>query len=109
MMGHGQKLVIGDAGLPVPEGVPCIDLAVTLGVPGFWEVLDAVLEELMVEHAVIASEASDKVRAQFEERVTAELCSHEALKELSASAVAIVRTGEGTPYTNIVLFAGVSF
>ena len=44
-MGHGDLLVIGDAGLPVPPGVRCIDLAVTRGVPRFFDVLDAVLAE----------------------------------------------------------------
>ena len=41
-MGHGDTLVIGDAGLPVPPGVRCIDLAVSPGVPRFQQVVDAV-------------------------------------------------------------------
>lgn len=28
-MGHGDELVIADAGFPVPAGVACVDLAVT--------------------------------------------------------------------------------
>ena len=50
-LGHGDLMVIGDAGLPVPQGVPCIDLAVTLGVPQMLDVLDAVLSEMCVETA----------------------------------------------------------
>ncbi len=108
-LGHGQKLVIGDAGLPVPPGVPCIDLAVTLGVPDFWAVLDAVLVEMEVERAVIAEEASDEVTAKFKDRLKVGATNHKALKDMSADAVAVVRTGEAVPYTNVVLVAGVSF
>ena len=108
-LGHGQMLVIGDAGLPVPRGVPCIDLAVTLGVPGFWEVFDTVLSEMCVERSVVAEEASADVRAAFDARLAVEATSHEALKAMSAEAVAVVRTGETVPYTNVVLVNGVAF
>lgn len=30
-MGHTDQLVIADCGLPIPEGVKCIDLSYTLG------------------------------------------------------------------------------
>lgn len=108
-LGHGQMLVVGDAGLPVPPGVPCIDLAVSLGVPRFWDVLDAVLTEMEVERAVIASEAGSAVVAAFEARFPVEAVSHEALKKMSEGAVAVVRTGEVVPYTNVVLVSGVPF
>lgn len=108
-LGHGQMLVIGDAGLPVPPGVACIDLAVSLGVPRFWDVLDAVLTEMEVERAVIANEAGPVVVGAFETRLTVEAVSHAALKELSEGAVAVVRTGEVVPYTNVVLVSGVPF
>ncbi|MEM8591842.1 MAG: D-ribose pyranase [Pseudomonadota bacterium] len=108
-LGHGQMLVIGDAGLPVPPGVPCIDLAVRVGVPGFWDVLDTVLTEMEVERAVVAEEASAAVMAQFTERLGVESVTHEALKGMSSEAVAVVRTGEMVPYTNVVLVGGVVF
>ena len=34
---------------------------------------------------------------------------HEELKRLTASARAVVRTGETTPFANVVLVAGVTF
>ena len=55
-LGHGDALVIGDAGLPVPPGTRCIDLAVTRGVPSFEQVLGAVLSEMQVERATCAEE-----------------------------------------------------
>jgi len=38
-----------------------------------------------------------------------ELVSHEELKRLSQKAAAVVRTGEFTPYANVILYSGVVF
>lgn len=107
-LGHGDLLVIGDAGLPVPPGVPCVDLAVTLGVPRFAEVLAAVLSEMQVERAFVAREAGAEVRGWVAELLPSEV-PHEAFKAESARASAMVRTGEATPFANVGLVAGVVF
>ncbi|MGA9409730.1 MAG: D-ribose pyranase [Roseobacter sp.] len=107
-LGHGDLLVIEDAGLPVPPGVRCIDLAVTLGVPRFLEVLDAVTQEMAIESAFRAAKAGD-IGQQIDARVAATQVSHEEFKTRSATARAIVRTGEATPYANVGLVAGVVF
>jgi D-ribose pyranase len=114
-LGHGDMIVIADAGLPVPEGTPCIDLAVTRGVPAFMQVLAAVLSEMQVERIVVARELRARSAATYEEIVaafpalTAQEIAHEELKALTRHARAVVRTGEFTPYANIVLVAGVVF
>ena len=107
--GHGDVIVIADAGLPVPPGVPCIDLAVTLGVPRFVDVLDAVLAEMVVEEVFAAEEATGDMRDILAARGVTSWIPHEAFKARSASARAIVRTGEATPYANIGLVSGVPF
>ncbi|WP_299617816.1 D-ribose pyranase [uncultured Tateyamaria sp.] len=107
-LGHGDVLVIGDAGLPVPAGVPCVDLAVTLGVPAMLDVLEAVLGEMCVEAAFRASEAG-AVGGEIDARVACDLVPHEVFKERSGGAVVVVRTGEGTPYANVGLVSGVVF
>jgi D-ribose pyranase len=114
-LGHGDMLVIGDAGLPIPEGPQRIDLALTANVPRFMEVVEVVLRELQVESAVIAEEMPLRNRA-VERALKGALgatpiaqISHEELKALSAKARAIVRTGEFSPYANVVLRAGVVF
>ena len=94
-MGHNDMLVIGDAGLPIPSGVKRIDLAVKQGVPGFFETLETILLEIKLDKVIIARET-------FE-------VSHEELKKMSADARAVVRTGEFTPYANIILVSGVVF
>lgn len=107
-MGHTDLLVIADVGLPVPPGVPCIDLAVTLGVPRFEQVLTTVLTELEVERAAIASEAGPEVRSWTASLAPTDL-PHDDFKALTREARAIVRTGEATPYANIALWSGVVF
>ncbi|WP_425059481.1 D-ribose pyranase [Sporomusa carbonis] len=114
-MGHGDMLVIADAGLPIPAGVRRIDLALTPGIPGFLPTLEVILSELQVESAIVAGETAE-VSPQIYEGVKAALeyvpvamVSHEEFKALTSQAVAIVRTGECTPYANIILKSGVTF
>ena len=114
-MGHGDTLVIADAGLPIPPGVTCIDLAVSPGVPGVLEVLAAVAGDLVVERFLLADEllARDAmlpiaVRAFFPD-ASEDHAPHDAFKQRSRGAAAIVRTGEFTPYANVLLVAGVPF
>ncbi|MGF6149723.1 D-ribose pyranase [Pseudomonas fluorescens] len=117
-LGHGDMLVIGDAGLPVPPGVELIDLALTQGIPDFVSTLRVVLSEMQVESHVLAEEILLKqpLALQAIDELTANaaigqrrLLSHEEFKVLSRQARAIVRTGECQPYCNIVLIAGVTF
>ena len=117
-LGHGDMVVIGDAGLPVPPGVELIDLALTQGIPDFVSTLNVVLSEMQVERHVLAEEILDKQppALRFLDELNAkgalgqrELLSHEQFKVLSRQARAIVRTGECAPYCNIVLVSGVTF
>ena len=55
-LGHNDTIVVGDAGLPVPPGVPCIDLAVMRGLPRIDLVLEALESEMQVERMVLATE-----------------------------------------------------
>lgn len=114
-MGHGDRLVIGDAGLPIPEGVERIDLAVSAGIPAIADVLKAVAAEMQVERVVLAQETlarSDVIPgwlpAEWAQSL-AEPVSHEEFKRQCATARAVVRTGECTPYANVMLIAGVTF
>ncbi|MBN6772554.1 D-ribose pyranase [Pseudomonas granadensis] len=117
-LGHGDMVVIGDAGLPVPPGVELIDLALTHGVPDFISTLNVVLSEMQVESHAIAKEIFDKQPSALSALETLneegalgrrDLLGHEQFKVLSRQARAIVRTGECQPYCNIVLVAGVTF
>lgn len=114
-MGHFDELVIADAGLPIPAGPERIDLAVTGGVPTFLSVLRAVLGELEVQSAIVAAEMAERSPALYEALHEAlgdypiEAIPHEAFKARTAKARAVVRTGEFTPYANVILVSGVVF
>jgi D-ribose pyranase len=113
-LGHGDMVVIGDAGLPVPPGVPVIDLALTRGVPGFMQTLTTVLAEMQVEGHVLADELAENNPVVAGAIAALDLpgrsaASHAEFKRLCAHARAVVRTGECTPYANIILVAGVVF
>ncbi len=114
-MGHRDMLVIADAGLPIPPGVRRIDLAVTPNLPRFLDVVTAVLGELQVEEAIVASEMAERSPALRESLATTlgavpiHEVLHEQFKQLTARAHAVVRTGEFTPYANVILVAGVVF
>ncbi|MFI6477014.1 RbsD/FucU domain-containing protein [Nonomuraea sp. NPDC050663] len=101
--GHGDLVVVADPGLPVPPGVESVDLVWRRDEPRFLPVLESIREELVVEHAFVAKEAPRDFLPG------AERIPHEELKHLTERALVIVRTGEATPYANVVLRAGVPF
>jgi D-ribose pyranase len=114
-LGHGDGLCIADAGLPVPVGVTRIDLALGPGLPAFLPVLEAILGEMAVESAVIAEELparSPAMHREIERRLgqtPIQAVPHERFKQLTAGCRAVVRTGEFTPYANVILKSGVVF
>ena len=116
-IGHTQTITIGDAGLPIPKGVKRIDLAVTRQIPSFLSVLDAVLAEMKVEKIVLAEEIKEKapeLKEQILNRFQPDgaavvFVKHEQFKKLTEESNVIIRTGETTPYANIILQSGVTF
>ena len=111
-MGHTDQLVIADCGLPIPDGVRCIDLSYTLGKPTFLDIVEAVTTDFQAEKAIVANELSkhnEPVHQELDDKFELTYISHEELKELSKQAKVIIRTGEATPYANIVLQSGVIF
>lgn len=115
--GHTDSVVVADAGLPIPAGVERIDLAYRPGAPAFFDVLDTVLAELVVEGALASedvAERSPEVLAGLRSRlellgVELQLIPHTEFKARTASARAVVRTGEFTAFANVILLAGAAF
>jgi D-ribose pyranase len=114
-LGHTDRLVVSDAGLPVPKGVARIDLAVRPGLPPFLDVLRAALAEMEVESVIIAEELEEvspemhTALMELLEDIPVETMPHEQFKAETVTARAVVRTGEFTPYANVILCAGVVF
>jgi D-ribose pyranase len=115
-MGHTDSIVIADCGLPVPAGVECIDVSLAHGVPDFFAVLDSVLADFQAERAVFATEAlahnaavSTRMTALAAAGVALDQVPHETFKRQCRDAKAVIRTGECTPYANVILYSGVIF
>lgn len=122
-LGHTDTITIGDCGLPIPEQVKRIDLALTLGIPSFIETLSVVLSEQFVEKITIAKELKEKnievykqmmalikaIEKEQENSIEIIEISHKIFKKATEQSKAIVRTGETTPYSNIILHSGVVF
>lgn len=114
-MGHTDTICIADCGLPVPKGVERIDVSLRHGFPGFLDTLEAVAEDMAVEHITLAGEIRE-LNPQILERVQAlfpgvgiTFVPHESFKEKTGACHGVVRTGEATPYANIILHSGVTF
>ena len=114
-MGHMDLLGVGDAGTPVPIGTEKIDLSVHAGLPSFIDVLKEVLKELEVQKIYVAEEIKTQNPDQLEEikkvlpNVEIEFIPHSELKKKLGDSKAFIRTGEETPYSNVILESGVIF
>jgi D-ribose pyranase len=114
-LGHTDTIVICDAGLPIPRGVERIDLAVTRGTVSFMDVLKPVMRETVVEKIILAREIAVKSPEMYKKIVQCagtipiEQVSHEEFKTMTRDTRAVIRTGECTPYANVILRSGVNF
>ncbi|TCZ80834.1 D-ribose pyranase [Paenibacillus albiflavus] len=113
-LGHTDSIVIADCGLPIPRNMERIDLALELGKPSFMDTLKVILSDMKVEAAIIAEEMLDNNPVMYEELRaifgdSLQLVSHSELKQRSSDSHAVIRTGEATPFANIILYSGVIF
>ena len=116
-LGHTDTICIGDCGLPIPDEVERIDLALAFGEPTFMRTLEIVAQDMKIEKIVLAEEIktrNPKVLSQIEElfagqNVEVEFVSHMELKLQTFDCKCVIRTGETTPYANIILQAGCIF
>ncbi|PDO88928.1 D-ribose pyranase [Kosakonia pseudosacchari] len=122
-LGHTDSLVVCDAGLPVPRNTQRIDMALTQGVPSFMQVLEVVTAEMQVESAIIASEIKqhnpqlhetllkhiEQLQKHQGNNIDVRYVTHEQFKKHTADSHAVIRSGECSPFANIILCAGVTF
>jgi D-ribose pyranase len=117
-LGHTDKIAIGDCGLPIPDDVLKIDISLNIGNPSFISVLEEVLKDMKVEKVYLASEIKDnnpevlnctKDILMKNDINDIEYVTHEELKSMLKDVKAVIRTGESTPYANIILQSDVIF
>lgn len=122
-LGHLDEYTICDAGLPIPSHVSRIDLALTKGIPSFLQTVRALLAESQIEGIILAKEfplispeCHDLLISEIKQEeqrcakpIAISYLSHEQFKARTHQSVAVVRTGEYTPYANVIFQAGVVF
>lgn len=116
-MGHTDRLIICDSGLPIPHDAKKVDLALCANIPRFIDTLKTILSELSVEEVIIAEEMETSNKEIFNgltsllDGIRVRKIKHQNFKnELRQNGnVSFVRTGEATPFANIILISGVTF
>lgn len=113
-MGHGDLMIVCDAGFPVPANTWRIDLSIVPDVPDLETVLAPIAEHFIAERVSYADTLpthNAPLLAKLE-RLFADAdfdpVPHEAiLTDLAAKAKVVVRTGAFDPWGNILLYSGV--
>lgn len=114
-MGHNDEIMVCGSAFPIPEGTTRIDLALEPGLPAFMDVVRVITKELEVERFLVSEETREKsperfneIRDFFPDKVMKVIPQSE-LKEQAKTVKACIRTGECTPFSNVILVAGVIF
>ncbi len=108
---HTNALVIADRGFPFWPEIETVDISLTDGIPTVLQVLAALRENFVLGEAYMAEEFltanSAEVRAKFEAGLAGIPLiyePHEAVfKPRVPRAIGLIRTGDTTPYGNMVL------
>lgn len=113
-LGHGDGLLVVDAGFPIPRDAWRIDLAIVANLPDLRTVLDTIADEMIVEAVTVAEDVpthNAPLDAWIDGRwptVERRTIPHsEMLTSVAAQAKAVVRTGAFDPWGNVLLHSGV--
>jgi D-ribose pyranase len=114
---HGDKIMICDSGYPIPYDKKSLDLSVTVNLPRVIDVAKVVLDDLNIEGVIIANEMEMRSKGFYDElmkilpKALVQKISHADFKELAKKEqnIVFVRTGEATPFANLILVSGVIF
>lgn len=114
---HGDKLMVCDSGYPIPYSKKCLDLSVTVNLPRLLDVLNVILGDLQVEGVIVANEMEARSKEFYDNlmkvlpKVAVQHVTHAEFKELAKKEdnILFVRTGEATPFSNVILVSGVIF
>ncbi|HEX4517987.1 MAG TPA: D-ribose pyranase [Gaiellaceae bacterium] len=113
-LGHGDVLMVVDAGFPIPASVDRIDLAIAQDFPDLRSVLSLVHSEFIAENVTFAAEMAENnpllhawLLDEFADTEFEAVPHTEMLTTMAASARTVVRTGAFDPWGNIALRSGV--
>ena len=113
-MGHGDVLIVCDAGFPIPSDAWRIDLAITQDFPPLLPVLENVAGALIAEKVLFGQDVVTnnpplhrELQRIFADAELAAIPHATIMTETAARAKEIVRTGGFTPWGNVALVSGV--
>ena len=114
-MGHGDMLVVSDAGLAIPNNIRRIDVSIRPGSPEVLDLVRVIQEELQVESILVPEKINqycphilDELKKIFPDIKIQEVAT-DVYVEHAYQSKAIIRTGECTAFANVILVAGVIF
>jgi D-ribose pyranase len=112
-MGHMDELIVCDAGFPIPLGVRTVDISLAKDQPTVIELLEELIKHFSVEKLVLAKETRDvsptrfkAIVGHFQKDIPVETVPHTEFKQRSAKVKAVIRTGDFTAYSNVMLISG---
>ncbi len=114
-VGHGDTVLVTDAGFPIPAGANRIDLGVVAGTVDAREILSIIRKEIFAEEVHFAPEVKTEFPQLYED--VQEICTgwgadfiaatHEELVEQWApKAKVVIRSGSLLPWANFAIVAG---
>jgi len=113
-MGHGDLMIVCDAGFPIPSTAWRIDLSIVPDIPDLQTVLGAIAGDFIAEKVAYADTLSvhntpllDKVKTLFPDTEHETMAHEVILAKMAFQAKVIVRTGAFDPWGNILLYSGV--
>ena len=111
--GHGDLLMVVDAGFAIPKGLDVVDLSLSKNVQTVLKVLAILNEHHSVEKLIMAHETKNisptlfkNISQAFGDDIEVELLEHTTLKVKSKEVKAVIRTGDFTAYGNVILVSG---
>jgi len=111
--GHGDLLMVVDAGFAIPKGLEVVDISLSENTPMVLEVLGELKKFYSVEKMILAQQTKDtnptfasKVSKVWGEDMDVEVIEHAELKKKANEVKAVIRTGDFTAYANVILISG---
>jgi len=111
--GHGDLLMVTDAGFAIPRGVEVVDLSLEENKPMVLEVLAMLRKNFSVEKMFIANQTKlvsptlfSNISKAFGEGIPVETVEHTTIREMSRSVKTVIRSGDFTAYGNVILVSG---
>ena len=112
-LGHTAEMIVCDAGFAIPTGVRTVDISLAENKPTVPEVLAELRKHLSVEKLVISVETKKAVPTRFKELAKAfgkgvpvETISQNDLRARAKNVKGVIRTGDFTAYSNILIVSG---